>query len=90
MRYVVVLFCMLLVFCYKNKIVRKTRDGTKKQARMSIINSVVRCKLNECKLCCMDRDINASKNILFLLHLQRAGKKRPQCFTPNKINYDTP
>ena len=82
--------CYHPIELYKNKIVRKTRDGTKKQARMSIINSVVRCKLNECKLCCMDRDINASKNILFLLHLQRAGKKRPQCFTPNKINYDTP
>jgi hypothetical protein len=40
----------------------------------------------------MDRDINASKNILFLLQLQQAGKKRPECFLPskNKNNYDTP
>jgi len=39
----------------------------------------------------MDRDINASKNILLLLQLQQAGKKRPECFTPKNMNdYDTP
>jgi len=46
----------------------------------------------------MDRDINASKNILFLLQLQKAGKKRPECFLPSSqddetatiINCDTP
>jgi hypothetical protein len=57
---------------------------------MTQINSVIRCKLNECKLCCMDRDINASKNILLLLQLQQAGKKRPECFSPKNMNdYDT-
>ena len=59
------------------------RDGTHTKARLSQINSVVRCKLNECKLCCMDRDINASKNILYLLTLQKTGKKRPECFLPS-------
>jgi len=46
----------------------------------------------------MDRDINASKNILYLLKLQKAGKKRPECFLPSNkeegkqiiINCDTP
>ena len=75
----------------QNKIIRKKRDGTHSKARMSIINSVIRCKLNECKLCCMDRDINASKNILFLLQLQKEGKKRPECFNPKNMNdCDTP
>ena len=82
---------------YKNKVIKKLRDGTKTKARLSQINSVIRCKFNECSLCCMDRDINASKNILFLLQLQKAGKKRPVCFLPssneedpNIIDYDTP
>lgn len=58
---------------------------------MSQINSVIRCKLNECKLCCMDRDINASKNILLLLQFQQEGKRRPECFRPKTMNdYDTP
>jgi hypothetical protein len=46
----------------------------------------------------MDRDINASKNILYLLKFQKAGKKRPECFLPSSneeeqptiINCDTP
>ena len=76
---------------YKNRVIRKKRDGTYTKARLSQINSVIRCKLNECSLCCMDRDINASKNILFLLHQQKAGKKRPACFSSTTIfNYDTP
>jgi hypothetical protein len=38
----------------------------------------------------MDRDINASKNILLLLQLQQAVKKRPECFSPKNMNdYDT-
>jgi transposase len=83
--------CFQPIELYKNKIIRKKRDGTHSKARMSIINSVIRCKLNECKLCCMDRDINASKNILFLLQLQKEGKKRPECFNPKNMNdCDTP
>ena len=82
----------------KNKVIRKMRDGTYTKARLSQINSVIRCNLNECKLCCMDRDINASKNILYLLKLQKTGKKRPECFLPSSkeevqptiINCDTP
>ena len=78
------------MWLYKNKVIRKKRDGTYTKTRMSVINSVIRCKLNECKLCCMDRDINASKNILFLLQLQKAGKKRPECFLPSSKDDETP
>jgi transposase len=28
----------------------------------------------------MDRDINASKNILLLLQFEKQGKRRPKCF----------
>ena len=83
--------CKSPIELYKNKVIRKKKDGTHTKARMSLINSVIRCKLNECKLCCMDRDINASKNILLLLQLQHAGKKRLECFSPKNMNdYDTP
>jgi hypothetical protein len=90
--------CHKPIELYKNKVIRKMRDGTYTKARLSQINSVIRCKLNECKLCCMDRDIKASKNILYLLKLQKAGKKRPECFLPSSneevqptiINCDTP
>ena len=89
--------CHKPIELYKNKVIRKMKDGTYTKARMSNINSVIRCKFNECKLCCMDRDINASKNILYLLTLQKAGKKRPECFLPSSkeeeppiINCDTP
>ena len=75
---------------YKNKVIYKKKDGTYTKAKKSIINSVIRCKLNECKLCCMDRDINASKNILFLLQLQKAGKKRPECFLPSSKDEEKP
>ena len=83
--------CKSPIELYKNKVIRKKKDGTYTKARISQINSVIRCKLNECKLCCMDRDINASKNILLLLQLQQAGKRRPECFTPKNMNdCDTP
>jgi len=90
--------CYHPIELYKNRVIRKMKNGTKTKARLSQINSVIRCKLNECKLCCMDRDINASKNILYLLKLQKAGKKRPKCFLPSSsceenptiINCDTP
>jgi hypothetical protein len=83
--------CKNPIELYKNKVIRKKRDGTYTTPRLCQINSVIRCKLNECKLCCMDRDINASKNILLLLQLQKAGKKRPECFNPTNMNdYDTP
>ncbi len=54
-------------------------------ARLSNIHGVIRCKHNECKLCYMDRDINASKNILGLLLNQYRGEERPTCFKPKKI-----
>jgi len=83
--------CFQPIELYKNKIIWKKRDRTHTKARLSQINSVIRCKLNECKLCCMNKDINASKNILFLLQLQKEGKKRPECFnSKNMNNCDTP
>jgi hypothetical protein len=83
--------CKSPIELYKNKVIRKKKDGTYTKGRMSQINSVIRCKLNECKLCCMDRDINASKNILLLLQFQQEGKRRPECFRPKTMNdYDTP
>ena len=51
---------------------------------MSQYHSVIRCCSNKYKLCCMDRDINASKNILLLLQCEKQGKRRPSCFTPTK------
>lgn len=84
--------CLNPLVLYKNRVIRKNRDGTPNPARMSVINSVIRCSSNECSLCCLDRDINASKNILRLLHLQIEGRRRPSCFSPTEsINeYDTP
>ena len=82
--------CKSPIELYKNKVIRKKKDGTYTKARISQINSVIRCKLNECKLCGMDRDINASKNMLFLLQLQKAGKKRPECFLPSSKEVETP
>jgi hypothetical protein len=84
---------------YRNRIFRKKKQTksetpsyeTKKKrvfetiAKMSEIRSVIRCKNNECKLCCLDRDINASKNILGLLLRQYRGEERPVCFKPAKI-----
>jgi hypothetical protein len=82
--------CHKPIELYKNKVIRKMRDGTYTKARLSQINSVIRCNLNECKLCCMDRDINASKNILYLLKLQKDGKKRPECFLPSSKEEEQP
>jgi len=81
--------CLNPVVLYKNRVIRKNNDGTSRPARMSVINSVIRCSSNECSLCCLDRDINASKNILHLLHLQMEGRRRPRCFSPTEyINED--
>lgn len=81
--------CLNPVVLYKNRVIRKNSDGTSRPARMSVINSVIRCSSNECSLCCLDRDINASKNILHLLHLQMEGRRRPRCFSPTEyINED--
>ena len=72
--------CHKQVGLHKNTVIRKGRDGTYTQTRLSQIYSVIRCNLNECTLRCMDRDVNASKNILHLLRLQTSGEKRPECF----------
>ena len=73
------------IVLYRNRIQRKKQGVLEPIARMSNIHSVIRCKTNECKLCCMDRDINASKNILGLLLNQYKGEERPVCFKPEKI-----
>jgi len=59
--------CNKEIELYRNRIQRKKKGVLEPIAKMSNIHSVIRCKHNECKLCCMDRDINASKNILGLL-----------------------
>jgi transposase len=77
--------CNNEIVLYRNRIQRKKQGVLEPIARMSNIHSVIRCKTNECKLCCMDRDINASKNILGLLLNQYKGEERPVCFKPEKI-----
>jgi len=77
--------CNKEIVLYRNRIQRKKMGVLEPIARMSNIHSVIRCKHNECKLCCMDRDINASKNILGLLLNQYKGEERPVCFRPEKI-----
>jgi hypothetical protein len=76
---------VLRVVIQLNYIRRKKKGVLEPIARMSNINSVIRCKTNECKLCCLDRGINASKNILGLLLNQYRGEERPICFKPKKL-----
>ena len=73
--------CSNRVELYKNHIRRKKNGVLEPTARMSNVFSVIRCKNNECKLCLMDRDINAARNILGLLVLQYLGQERPACFS---------
>lgn len=77
--------CNKEILLYRNRIQRKKMGVLEPIAKMTNIHSVIRCKHNECKLCCMDRDINASKNILGLLLNQYRGEERPVCFRPEKI-----
>jgi hypothetical protein len=77
--------CNKEIVLYRNRIQRKKMGVLEPIAKMTDIHSVIRCKHNECKLCCMDRDINASKNILGLLLNQYRGEERPVCFRPEKI-----
>lgn len=77
--------CNKEIVLYRNRIQRKKMGVLEPIAKMTNIHSVIRCKHNECKLCCMDRDINASKNILGLLLNQYRGEERPVCFRPEKI-----
>ena len=81
--------CNKEIVLYRNRIQRKKMGILEPIAKMSNIHSVIRCKHNECKLCCMDRDINASKNILGLLLNQYRGEERPVCFRPEKIAIET-
>ena len=74
--------CLNPVVLYRNRIRRKVNGVLEPEARLSNIRSVIRCKNNECKLCCMDRDINASKNMLRLLQHQYRREERPACFKP--------
>jgi len=93
--------CHQEVKLYKNRILKDKIDKVmilshngicmNIKHKMSNVHGVIRCINNECKLCCMDRDVNASKNILDLLLLQLNNKKRPVCFLPKKSknNCDT-
>ena len=64
---------------YKNHTIRKIkRNGTVIESKHKRgVYKVIRCKNNECKLSCMDRDVNASINMLFLLEKLLGGEKRP-------------
>ena len=77
--------CQNKVELYRNRICRR---GSEK-ARMSNIHSVIRCKFNECSLYYMDRDINASRNILEILKCQYERLERPKCFARSKDHCDT-
>jgi hypothetical protein len=66
--------------CFERITLYRNKKLYKGKARMSQYHSVIRCSSNECKLCCMDRDINASKNILLLLQCEKQRKRRPKCF----------
>ena len=66
--------------CFERISLYRNKKLCKGKARISQYHSVIRCSSNECKLCCMDRDINASKNILLLLQCEKQGKRRPNCF----------
>jgi hypothetical protein len=77
--------CNKEIELYRNRIQQKKKGILEPIAKMSNVHSVIRCKYNECKLCCMDRDINASKNILGLLLRQYRGEERPVCFNSEKI-----
>lgn len=77
--------CNKEIELYRNRIQRKKKGVLEPIAKLSNIHNVIRCKHNECKLCCMDRDINASKNILGLLLNQYRKEERPVCFRPEKI-----
>ena len=70
--------------CFERISLYRNKKLCKGKARMSEYHSVIRCSSNECKLCCMDRDVNASKNILLLLQCEKQGKRRPKCFREQK------
>ena len=72
--------CLNPVVLYRNRIRWKKNGVLEPEARLSNIRSVIRCKNNECTLCCMDRDINASQNMLRLLQHQHKREARPACF----------
>ena len=74
--------CLNPVVLYRNRIRWKKNGVLEPEARLSNIRSVIRCKNNECRLCCMDRDINASQNMLTLLLHQYKREARPACFKP--------
>jgi hypothetical protein len=80
--------CFGKVELYRNKKTYMYRpSGHTEKVKKTVISTyrrVIRCSSNECTLCCMDRDINASKNMLFLLQCQRDGVMRPSCFSPKK------
>ena len=63
------------------KVKKVNEEKVYSKARMSNIYSVIRCKSNECKLSCMNRDINASRNILYLLNCIIHNLDRPKCFS---------
>ena len=72
--------CHKEICLYRNRL-KKNKDA---KSKLRTIYSVIRCKNNECSLSCMNRDINASKNILELLLCEKENKERPKCFSRQK------
>ena len=78
--------CHQPIELYKNHTIKKFKRNDKKiiSKRKREVYSVIRCKNNECKLSCMNRDANASINMLFLLEKLLNSEKRPKAFRRQK------
>uniref|UniRef100_K3WN18 Transposase n=1 Tax=Globisporangium ultimum (strain ATCC 200006 / CBS 805.95 / DAOM BR144) TaxID=431595 RepID=K3WN18_GLOUD len=56
---------------------RKCRDGKERTLK---VHGVLHCKNNGCHGMTVNRDVNASKNMLLLLQLKMRGEDRPPAF----------
>ena len=61
--------CLNPVVLYRNRIRWKKNGVLEPEARLSNIRSVIRCKNNECRLCCGDIELNAAGEVVSLLRL---------------------
>jgi putative transposase len=73
---------------YGSKIIEVSPYLTSKNCHncLQTNDNLGKSKLFVCENCnlVMDRDINASKNILLLLQCEKQGKRRPKCFREQK------
>jgi hypothetical protein len=63
--------CHEKVVLYQNYKIKKGENI----ARISQVYSVIRCNHNECQLCCMDRDINASEAFYCYFNIKKMEDK---------------